>query len=75
MAPVAARKNTTKIHSRPGGSAVERSPISQKAMPRMSRLASVVIRKMMMAERNDAEMMPASSSVPLSSCPSRRPRK
>ena len=28
-------------------------------MPRRSRLARVVIRNMMMAERNDAEMMPA----------------
>jgi hypothetical protein len=41
----------------------------------MARLASVVIKKMMMAERNEAEMIPASKSVPLSNCPSRLPRK
>src|SRR5713226_4108729 len=34
-----------------------------------------VIRNMITAERNDAEITPASSSVGLSSCPPRRPRK
>ena len=49
----------SRSQSKPRGSEVERSPISQKAMPRRSRLASVVIKNMMMAERNDAVMMPA----------------
>ncbi len=52
-----------------------RSPISQNAIPRRSRPLSVVIKNMMIAERNDAATIPASSSVALSSCPPRRPRK
>ena len=49
-----------KIQWIPAGTGVERSPISQNTMPRRSRPASVVIRNMMIAERNDAEMMPPS---------------
>jgi len=63
------------VHIKPLGSEAERSPISQKAMPRRSRLARVVMRNMIVAERNDAVTMPAKRSVPLSSCPWRRPRK
>ncbi len=61
-APIAI--HTTSIsHPIRTGSGDERSPISQNAIPRKSRPGSVAIRNMITAEKNDAVITPASSSV------------
>ncbi len=75
MAPVATMNPTPRTQRKLDCSELERSPINQKAMPRKSRPVKVVSRNMMMAERKEELMMPARRRVPLSICPSRRPRK
>ena len=66
-------KPTRKTQARGFDGTAERSPISQKAMPRRLRLGMVVISKNDDGGEEEAVMTPPSSKVLLSIWPSRRP--
>ena len=59
----------------PSAAAPKGRPSARTPCRAVPRPVSMVSRNMIIAERNDAATMPASTSVALSSCPPRRPRK
>src|SRR5262245_17176702 len=75
MTPAATKKPAAKNQKTLFRKEVERSPISQKTMPRVLLVFTMRIRKTMTEERKEVVITPPRRSVLLSIWPWRRPRK